>query len=159
MNPAETPYTPYTVSPIPPAVLESLRTTDDAGRPVHPYPDPEGDAPLRCCLRDSGKGERIALITYAPLRRWARDPGAYDEQGPVFIHATTCEGPADPSPAFTGNHRVLRRYSAAGHIIGGELVGEDFDGALRRAFTDPDVAQVHVRSVVYGCFLYAVERA
>ncbi|GAQ56605.1 DUF1203 domain-containing protein [Streptomyces acidiscabies] len=150
----------YAVQPIPPTVLTALRTRDDADNSVHPYDDPEGDAPLRCCLRDSEKGERIALITYAPLRRWATDPGAYDEQGPVFIHATPCEGPADTTtPAFTDNHRVLRRYSAEGHIMGGELVGEDFDGALRRAFEDEDVAQVHVRSVVYGCFLYAVERA
>lgn len=61
----------YTAHPIPPTVLEELRTTDDAGRAPAPATDDEGGAPLRCCLRRSRAGERIALVSYAPLRRWA----------------------------------------------------------------------------------------
>ncbi|GAA3304049.1 hypothetical protein GCM10020295_54180 [Streptomyces cinereospinus] len=74
-----------------------LRDADDAGRVMTAVTDEEGGAPLRCCLRRSEAGERIALVSYAPLRRWAAetgvDPGAYDEQGPVFIHAEDCAGP------------------------------------------------------------------
>lgn len=33
-----------------------------------------------------------------------------------------------------------------------------FQEAFGEAFTDPEVALVHVRAVEYGCFLYAVER-
>ncbi|MEU5736737.1 DUF1203 domain-containing protein [Streptomyces tendae] len=155
----------HTAHPIPPGVLEELRTTDDAGRVPAPVTDDEGGAPLRCCLRRSRAGERIALVSYAPLRRWAArtgaDPGAYDEQGPVFVHAEKCAGPDGEGLAFTNAHRTLRRYSSDGRILGGRLVeGADaFAPALREAFDDPAVAFVHVRAVEYGCFLYEVTRS
>ncbi len=129
-----------------------------------PYPDEEGGAPLRCCLRRSAPGERIALVSYAPLRRWAAEtgvePGAYDERGPVFVHAEECGGPAAGSGyPFAGAHRVLRRYSAEGYILGGELVDALDDEAFDRAFADPAVVLVHVRAVEYGCFFFEVRRA
>ncbi|MFD5711677.1 DUF1203 domain-containing protein [Streptomyces pharetrae] len=156
--------TTYTAHPVPPEVLKELRSADDAGRAMVPVTDEEGGAPLRCCLRRSAPGESIALVSYAPLRRWAAgtgaDPGAYDEQGPVFIHADDCPGPGGGELPFTDSHRVVRRYSAAGRILGGHLVthGDSFPSALARAFADPEVALVHVRAVEYGCFLYEVRR-
>ncbi|WP_430382570.1 DUF1203 domain-containing protein [Streptomyces sp. P10-4] len=157
--------TTHLVLPIGPTVLKELRTADDAGRPPAAMTDEEGGAPLRCCLRHSAPGERIALVSYAPLRRWAARtgaaPGAYDEQGPVFIHAEECPGPAGDAVPFTNSHRVLRRYSADGRILGGRLVADAdaFRPALTEAFADPEVALVHVRAVEYGCFLYEVRRA
>ncbi|WP_108933993.1 DUF1203 domain-containing protein [Streptomyces ardesiacus] len=154
----------YTAHAIPPATLEELRAADDAGRTPAPTTDDEGGAPLRCCLRHSRAGERVALVSYAPLRRWAAetgaDPGAYDEQGPVFIHADACTGPETDALPFTNSHRTLRRYSAGGRILGGRLIGDPgaFAYALREAFDDPDVEFVHVRAVEYGCFLYEVAR-
>jgi hypothetical protein len=155
--------TAHTARPIRPRVLQELRTTDDAGRSPAPFTDEEGGAPLRCCLRRSEPGERIALVSYAPLRRWAAEtgaePGAYDEQGPVFIHAEDCPGPSpDASLPFTNAPRVLRRYSAEGRILGGRLTDDAFPSALTEAFADPEVAVVHVRAVEYGCFLYEVRR-
>ncbi|WP_406330034.1 DUF1203 domain-containing protein [Streptomyces sp. NBC_00203] len=156
--------TTYTARPIGPTALKELRDTDDAGRPAAPFTDDEGGAPLRCCLRRSEPGERIALVSYAPLRRWAgetgAEPGAYDEQGPVFVHADDCAGPATGAYPFTGAHRTVRRYSAEGRILGGRLVeAEDaFEAAFADAFADPAVALVHVRAVEYGCFLYEVRR-
>ncbi|MFE1589000.1 DUF1203 domain-containing protein [Streptomyces sp. NPDC058737] len=154
----------HTAHPIPPGVLERLRAVDDAGRVPAPVTDDEGGAPLRCCLRHSRAGERVALVSYAPLRRRAAatgaDPGPYDEQGPVFVHAEECAGPETDGLPFTNSHRVLRRYSAHGHILGGRLIGDPgaFAYALREAFDDPAVAFVHVRAVEYGCFLYEVTR-
>ncbi|MDH6623442.1 hypothetical protein M2271_001229 [Streptomyces sp. LBL] len=167
--------TTYFAQPVDPVVLKELRMIDDAGRETGPVIDDEGGAPLRCCLRRSAPGERIALVSYAPLRRWAArtgaDPGAYDEQGPVFIHADECVGPApDAGLPFTDDHRTVRRYSAEGYILGGRLVErpegfeefEEFDvfeaftAAFTEAFADPEVALVHVRAVEYGCFLYEV---
>ncbi len=153
----------YTAHPVPRAALEELRAADDAGRVPAPVTDDEGGAPLRCCLRRSRAGERIALVSYAPLRRWAAetgaDPGAYDEQGPVFIHAEECAGPDGDGLAFTNAHRTVRRYSSDGRILGGQLVEPDgFEPALHKAFDDPAVAFVHVRAVEYGCFLYEVRR-
>ncbi|MFD5745523.1 DUF1203 domain-containing protein [Streptomyces massasporeus] len=156
--------TPYTARPITPRALKELRTTDDAGRRTDGFTDAEGGSPLRCCLRRSAPGERLALVSYAPLRRWASEtgaaPGPYDEQGPVFIHADECAGPADDTLPFTGSHRTVRRYSAEGRILGGRLVGESagFEDAFAEAFADPAVALVHVRAVEYGCFLYEVRR-
>lgn len=166
--------TTYTARPIGPTALKELRDTDDAGRPAVPFTDDEGGAPLRCCLRRSEPGERIALVSYAPLRRWAgetgAEPGAYDEQGPVFVHADDCAGPATGAYPFAeGAHRTVRRYSAEGHILGGRLVevpeadpGRTFEDAFTEAFdeafADPEVALVHVRAVEFGCFLYEVRR-
>ncbi|MGW4567272.1 DUF1203 domain-containing protein [Streptomyces sp. NPDC004561] len=156
--------TTYTARPVPSEALEELRTADDAGRPLVPFTDEEGGSPLRCCLRPSEPGELIALVSYAPLRRWAAAtgaaPGAYDEQGPVFIHARECHGPEGGALPFTGAHRTLRRYSAGGRILGGRLVEppESFEAAFAEAFADPEVALVHVRAVEYGCFLYEVPR-
>ncbi len=129
-------------------------------------------SPLRCCLRPVRAGERIALVSYAPLRRWAAvtgaAPGAYDEQGPVFLHAGECGGPAGPAPGYpfarAGALRTLRRYNSEGQIVGGRLfeIPEDaeagFDRAFDEAFTDPEVALVHVRALEYGCFQFEVRR-
>ncbi|MFJ8104536.1 DUF1203 domain-containing protein [Streptomyces sp. NPDC096132] len=154
----------YTTRPIPREVLGELRVVDDAGRAAVPFVDGEGGAPLRCCLRRGAPGETVALVSYAPLRRWAArtgaEPGAYDEQGPVFVHAEPCPGPAAADgPPFANAHRTVRRYSYDGHILGGALVEVGGLGeAFRNAFDDPDVAFVHVRAVEYGCFLYEVGR-
>lgn len=164
--------TAYAPRPIDPVALKQLRITDDAGRPCAPYVDTEGGDPLRCCLRPIAPGEHVALVSYAPLRRWAEQtgatPGAYDEQGPVFIHAEECEGPAAGGDAYPfarpGALRTLRRYNAQGHIVGGRLMEipdpatQGFDTALAEAFADPEVALVHVRAVEYGCFHFEVRR-
>ncbi|GAA1354571.1 DUF1203 domain-containing protein [Streptomyces beijiangensis] len=172
--------TNYTALPIQPTALKELRDTDDAGRPCVPYTATEG-SPLRCCLRLALPGEEIALVSYAPLRRWAAEtwakPGAYDEQGPVFIHADPCEGPAVDADDYPfsrpGALRTLRRYNAEGHIVGGRLLeipetaaggtsrtesGGGFDSALAEAFAEPEVALVHIRAVEYGCFHFEVRR-
>ncbi|MBV1941731.1 DUF1203 domain-containing protein [Streptomyces sp. BV286] len=164
--------TTYTARPVEPGALKELRETDDAGRPRAPFADEEGGSPLRCCLRPSRPGERVTLVSYAPLRRWAAatgaDPAAYDEQGPVFVHTEECAGPAGDGRypfARPGVRRVLRRYSADGRILGGHLLeiperaDEALDTALTEAFADPEVSLVHVRAVEYGCFLYEVRRA
>ncbi|WP_461029057.1 DUF1203 domain-containing protein, partial [Streptomyces sparsus] len=116
-------------------------------------------------------GERIVLVSYAPLRRWAAEtgavPGPYDECGPVFLHADRCAGHSAAAgyPAtLHGPRRVLRAYSAEGRILGGTLVelpasrvGE-VEGLLRGILADPAVQLVHVRAVEFGCFLAEVRR-
>lgn len=155
--------TTYLAHPIDPTALKELRSADDAGRRTVPVTDEEGGAPLRCCLRRSAPGEHIALVSYAPQRRRAAehgvDPGAYDEQGPVFIHAEECGGPDGDALPFANAHRTVRRYSGDGRIVGGRLVEPgDFEAAFADAFADPEVAFVHVRAVEYGCFLYEVRK-
>ncbi|MER7763244.1 DUF1203 domain-containing protein [Streptomyces sp. NPDC097619] len=163
----------YRVLPIEESALAELRVVDDAGRACVPYTagDEAAGSPLRCCLRPVRTGDRIALVAYAPLRRWAArsgaEPGAYDEQGPVFVHAERCGGYV-PGPGYpfdrAGALRTLRRYDARGRIAGGRLLEVPagataaFDAALDEAFADPAVTLVHVRAVEYGCFQFEVRR-
>ncbi|MFE6779624.1 DUF1203 domain-containing protein [Streptomyces sp. NPDC057702] len=162
----------YEIRPISPEAVRELRVRDDAGQRPREVADEEGGAPLRCCLGRSTPGERLLLVSYAPLRRWAAEtgatPGAYDEVGPVFIHREPCAGWPDSGPqatatsypaAMVGERRVLRAYSARGEILGGRLLidgSAEHDGsvdeALEQWYADPRVAAVHIRAVEYGCF-------
>ncbi|MFC3983984.1 MULTISPECIES: DUF1203 domain-containing protein [Streptosporangium] len=154
----------YEIRAIDAQVVKELLEGDDAGRPPRVSTEREG-APLRCCLTRAGAGERVALLSYAPLRRWAAergvDPGAYDEQGPIFVHAGDCPGAgSDGWPAGHESHRMLRAYATDGHILGGRYLaaGEDPDTALREVFEDPETAVVHVRAIEFGCFHFEVRR-
>jgi hypothetical protein len=168
----QTRTTSYEVRAIPAAALSQLREVDDAGHAPRLIVDEAGGSPLRCCLRRSRPGERIALVSYAPLRRWAfragADPGPYDEVGPVFIHRQPCSGPegAGYPSEFAGSRRVFRSYSADGRISGGRLAeAEEVSDAaaagrvLEDIFADPRVALVHARAVEFGCFTFEVRRA
>ncbi len=161
----------YEVQPIDPLVVSRLREADDAGLAPRISVDAAGGSPLRCCLRRSRPGERVALVAYAPLRGWAletgADPGPYDEVGPVFIHPEHCSGYAGSGfpEAFAGERRVLRCYSSDGRIIGGRLAGPDeiHDPAaagrlLSAIFADPEVALVHARALEFGCFTFEIRR-
>ena len=166
--------TTWQVRPIAAEVLAELRVTDDAVNRPRLVTDRDGGSPLRCCLSESRPGEEIALVSYAPLRRWAAEtgahPGPYDETGPVFIHPDGCAGPAgDGFPtAYLGPgrvHRVFRAYGADGSILFGRLAdaGELLDQAsagrvLGEVFADPRVALVHARAVEFGCFTFEVRR-
>ncbi|WP_406202549.1 DUF1203 domain-containing protein [Kitasatospora sp. NBC_01560] len=154
-----------TVRPIDPAVHRALLVSDDAGRPPVRSVDEAGGAPLRCCLARALPGERIALVGYAPLRRWAAatgaDPGPYDEVGPVFLHDGPCSGTGAQWPAaFHTGDRVLRAYDPRGHILGGvPVTPETAEAAAAALLADPEVAVVHVRALQFGCFMHEVHRA
>src|SRR5260370_35499580 len=61
----------FEVRAIEPAVLARLRVADDAGHAQRLITEGAGGSPLRCCLRASKPGGRIALVSYARLRHWA----------------------------------------------------------------------------------------
>jgi hypothetical protein len=162
--------TGFEVRAIPAEVVRELLDTDDAGNKPLVLTDEDG-SPLRCCLQPARRGERVALVSYAPLRRWARDvgaaPGAYDEVGPVFIHAEQCAGPASAGyPTWlTDSPRVLRAYGHDGRIRAGRLIEPDPEGSTAKAelvltelLDDPDVAIVHARALEFGCFTFEVRR-
>jgi hypothetical protein len=161
----------FEVRAIDPDVVSELQRSDDAGNPPRLLTDIEGGSPLRCCLRPAEPGEHIALVSYAPLRRWARAtgarPGPYDELGPVFIHPGSCPGPDGTGfpDWLAGGRRVFRAYSADGDIIGGRLFNPGPDGpaaagaVLAELLDDPAVALVHARAVEFGCFTFEVRRA
>lgn len=120
--------------------------------------DEQGGAPLRCCLRDSRQGERVALVSVTP----PGPAGAYQETGPVFMHVGNCDAPAAPTYPEEFSHRsqIFRTYDASGNIVGGELVeaGADHEAAAERLLEDPTVEFIHTRNVVHGCYMLMIRR-
>jgi len=156
----------YRIHPIRPDTVAVLLACDDAGRAPRVVIDEVGGSPLRCCLAPTQPGEDVALLSYAPLRRWASaqgiDPGAYDEVGPIFLHRGGCEGvPVGGYPSWLRTApRVFRAYSSEGTILSGTLVdaGGAFDEKLETLFGDRGVALVHARALAFGCFTFEVRR-
>jgi hypothetical protein len=161
----------YEIKAIEPDVLQELRRRDDAGAEPRLLVDEEGGSPLRCCLRRSRPWEQLALVSYAPLRRWAErtgaEPGPYNEVGPVFIHPEPCAGPGHLGypEDLHGERKVFRAYGKDGGILGGRLVepgdsgvAEAAEAALTELFANLSVAFVHVRAVEFGCFTFEVQR-
>jgi hypothetical protein len=150
------------INALPPDQLRRIRLQghDDYGNPFVGRPDVDGGAPLRCCLRYSLPGERIALIAYAPVGR----PGPYDEVGPIFVHADDCPGYSDTASypdGYRDRPQVFRVYRKDGTIGGGRIVkpDEDQEQAAAELLADPDVAVVHSRNIVYGCYMFSIGRA
>lgn len=166
--------TSYEMRAIRPEVLQCLRVRDDAGNAPRVVVDEEGDNPLRCCLGRSKPGEQVALVSYAPLRRWAEttgaQPGPYDEVGPVFIHLRPedCGGPGpevaqgEVPAGVLGSRRVLRAYDAGGSILRGVYLQAEearvVEDGLAELYQDSAVAAVHLRAVEFGCFLMETRR-
>ena len=138
------------VRPLP----DTVPTTD-----VEVSVDREGGAPLRCCLRDSRPGERIVLASVTP----PGPQGAYAESGPVFLHADPCGGPDLPGypEEFRRRTQVFRAYSADGRIVGGRVVQPDDDqeAVAEELLAEADVAYLHSRNVVHGCYMFAIHPA
>lgn len=156
----------FQIHAIAPAVVATLLARDDSGRAPRYVTDRDGGSPLRCCLRASRPGEQLALVSYAPLRRWAAacgvDPGAYDETGPVFVHPEACDGWRGDGypPELREAPRMLRAYTGSGRILRAVHVPASgvFEKELAQLLADPDVAVVHGRAVEFGCFTFAAER-
>ncbi|PWU43629.1 DUF1203 domain-containing protein [Micromonospora globispora] len=152
--------TTYLIQPMPTGVLAEVWRTgrDAAGEPVQRLTAGGGE-PLRCCLRDATPGEPLLLFGYAP----PVPPGPYREIGPIFAHDADCPGPDRPGryPAdWRGRPQVLRAYDRQGRIHGGRLHdGTDPESVIAELLADPVVHRLHSRNVVYGCFMFIVERA
>jgi hypothetical protein len=149
------------VNAIDPARLDIVRATgaDGHGNRLRPFAASGQGEPLRCCLRYAEPGEQITLISYAPFER----PSVWREVGPVYIHASRCEGHTStgrlPEQLARGP-RVLRTYRADdtmnyehNTVVTDEV---DLEPIIERLLSEPDVATVHVRTLAPQCFLYAV---
>ncbi len=146
-----------------PVRLAELRTSgvDHGGNPVQPFTDESGEWPLRCCLRDSVVGERIAIVAWRPFR-WT---GAYAEMGPVVIHAEQCDGytAGTVPPQFEARRQIVRPYTADHRIAYDHVrlveVDDSLGDALADVFVHPDVDSALVRNVMAGCLSFAVVRS
>ena len=117
--------------------------------------------PCRRCLRDGDVGEAMLLFAHSPFTTG----GPYAETGPIFVHEQDCAPPdiaVDELPEVTRvrSQVIVRVYDRAGAIHDAALAEtHDVSTVIASFFADADVAFAHVRSVTYGCFTYAVERA
>ena len=139
-------------------VVEALSPVLAAGA-ARTWTDTEGGAQLRCCLRHSRPGERLALVAVTP----EGPQGAYRETGPVFLHADGCPGRSGTGfpDDLRQRERVFRTYDHAGALTGGELVppGDGHEAVARRLLGRPDVAFLQVRNVVHGCYVLTIRRS
>ncbi|MGA8246507.1 MAG: DUF1203 domain-containing protein [Nocardioides sp.] len=151
-----------TVHAIDPERLDRVRATGTDGHDnlLRALPATGSGEPLRCCLRFARQGEAIALISFAPFQH----ASVWTEVGPVYVHAERCEG-YDAStalpPELRHGPRLLRTYRADDTMDyeHNTLVGDgDLEPVLDRLLDEPEVATVHVRTVLPQCFLYAVTR-
>lgn len=150
------------VLPLEPARLADLRArrVDHGGHPVEPFTDTEGGWPLRCCLRDSQVGERIAIVAWRPFT-WT---GPYAEMGPVVVHADECDGYPDSAvpPQFEDRRQLVRPYTADRRIAYDHVriveEHESLSGALDDVFAHPEVECALVRNVLAGCLSFRVVR-
>jgi Protein of unknown function (DUF1203) len=153
----------FCVEAIPASALRRIRAAgrDDQGNPLRISVAQEAGAPLRCCLREAAIGERLALIAWRPFDR----DGPYAEVGPVFVHAEECPGYGSPSAYPEGyRHRrqVFRPYDHDGDMVYDALEiveGADAEAAIARILARRDVAVIHSRNLLAGCYMFSIRRA
>jgi hypothetical protein len=154
--------TTFVVEAISAVELDAIRATmrDSAGNKLAVETDEGGGSPLRCCLRETGPGEKVLLISYMP----PGGTGGYAERGPVFIHAESCGGYTTASlypPELRHRRQTVRAYNEQGRIEDGVLAddGEHAEKVIEDLLARPDVVLVQLRNVGYGCYNFAARHA
>jgi hypothetical protein len=151
------------VDAIDPERLNAMRAngSDEHGNPWTRR-TAEGWEPLRCCLRVAGSGEDIALINYSP---WT-EPSPWAETGPVFVHFGPCGGYPTPHryPVELADRKTMFNtfgYDGARAYDHITFAGpdDDHEAIVTELLSRPEVAFLHVRSAVAGCFTFAVRPA
>ncbi len=160
-----------TEQPNPPIVFEGIdlaelanvlhRGVDHGGNIVHEFDGSSGGWPMRCCLRNSHVGERIALVAWSPFP-WE---GPYRETGPIFVHLDGCEGWRASSvlPEDLDQRPMVLRPYGHDQRIAYPLVrhlpeGSSITGEIAQMLADPEVDFVHGRNVTGGCFSFTARR-
>lgn len=155
----------HRIAPLPPRFIRQVRETglDDLGQSVE-VSVAAGGEPCRDVLRRARPGERILLASFSPFAV----AGPYREFGPVFLLAESGESEMVASNLsrlhgangeYFAERLTLRGYSASERIVDARLVSSsEAEAELQRLFANPEVAFVHARFPVYGCFACRIER-
>lgn len=150
------------IAPVPAVFLDRARNEgiDALGQPVRRVVSVGGE-PCRDVLRRAQPGEELILASFSPFR----EEGPYREFGPVFILAGASDEavPRQSLPVPQGYLRdrfVLRAYSPREEILDAAMVTPaEAEETLERFLGRPDVAFVHARFPLYGCFACRIDRA
>jgi hypothetical protein len=133
---------------------------DHSGNPVVVFADVEGGWPLRCCLRDSTAGDRLAIVAWSPFP-WS---GPYAEVGPIVIHASDCGGRTATSlpVQFLTRPQLLRPYGYDRRIAYDDVVIVEGDGSLPDVLVDllsrDHIDFVLARNLLAGCYSFTAVR-
>jgi hypothetical protein len=108
-------------------------------------------------LRRSKPGEAVLLFSHSPFSA----PSPYREVGPIFVHAHECD--RFDSAAFPEDFKtskiVLRGYGQRNELMEAMLVEDgDVEGRAAAMLEDLDIAYVHARFALSGCFACRIER-
>ena len=150
------------IAPVPHPFLDRARSEglDALGQPVRRM-TASGEEPCRDVLRRARPGEELILASFSPFTAI----GPYREFGPVFILANPAEdgAPRDVLPIESGYLRerfVIRAYSTAEEILDAAMVTPaEADETIERFLGRSDVAFLHARFPVYGCFACRIDRS
>ncbi len=154
--------TTFRIRALDPGYLDTVRARgkDDFGNDVVVMTNVDaGGTPLRCCLREAAVGEKVVLIAH----RAAPIGGPYVEVGPIFIHAERCAGYETTRSyphGFRQRQLVFRAYDARGRQVENRIAegGAAAEGVIDGLLSKPEVAYLHARNVLAGCFMFTVER-
>jgi hypothetical protein len=144
------------------SILE--RGIDDGGNEIASFTDDDGGWPLRCCLRDSAPGDRLAIIAFSPFA-WS---SPYRETGPVVVHSDRCPGTTSGYPSqFDHRDQVVRAFgddAGRHHTQVYELnrlvpAGDGLEAAVQEILRDDRVEFVHVHNVLSQCYSFTATRA
>ena len=143
--------------------LATLRSSgvDHGGNPVESFLDEAEGWPLRCCLRDSRPGERLAIVAWSPFP-WQ---GVYAEVGPIVIHRDDCGGRQELGVPlqFLSRRQIVRPYGHDHRIAYDDVAIVEPDGSLPTVLRDVlsrdwiDFALV--RNVSAGCYSFTARRS
>ena len=154
------------IAPVPSAFLARARNEgiDALGQPVRRVVA-EGGEPCRDVLRRACVGEELILASFSPFL----EEGPYREFGPVFILADASgeEVPREVLPVsqpisqgYLRDRFVLRAYSPREEILDAAMVTPaEAEATIESFLANPDVAFVHARFPLYGCFACRIDRA
>ncbi|WP_267358686.1 MULTISPECIES: DUF1203 domain-containing protein [unclassified Methylobacterium] len=156
--------TAFQCIPIATEVANRFRRTrlDDRGNQIRSViATSSGAFPCRHCLQLARPGETMLLGSYdlpQPL-------GVYWTPSPIFLHETECpygEVVNDVAPIVRANPLVSVRAYDVDHLclydLGHVSSGNDVDGPLMRALSDPRTEFVNIHTARPGCLLSLVRR-
>src|SRR5262245_22927869 len=116
--------------------------------------------PCRVSLLDAEIGERVVLLPHT--HHDVDSP--YRSSGPIFVReaAQPAELAVNELPPVVW-HRLLsvRGYDSAGFMLASEVLEgkQAVVEQIRRMFTDPKIAYLHIHNARAGCYSCRVDRA
>lgn len=115
--------------------------------------------PCRVTLRDADPGDTVLLMNFESHSVDTPYRSAYAIYVNEAAEQTLRTVDAVP-PVFQGRPIALRIFSRDGMLIGADLArDEGIDGAIRRAFENPDAAYIHAHNAAHGCYAARIDRA